>query len=231
VSETAKAPELERLAELEAATKEYAEFSRESVGLAGVAGAVVLAAKLSTIWLVGARWDAVVTVLLPLLWLVALQLGRSSYQRGGAVIASPRRGWGRRADLGLVHLGVSLAVLQLVMQGEPTSEDGALYLTAFLAALLVVPGLVGLASASVRGRGDSMITVALAFPPHFLRLFPLSGTFNKAQSLALGILLGGSAALVIAGLAVTGVQQHRAFRRLERRLAVLRSGALPGRAS
>jgi hypothetical protein len=227
VSETAKAPELERLGELEAATREYAEFSRESVGLAGVAGAVVLAAKLSTIWLVRARWDAVVTVLLPLLWLLALQLGRSLYQRGRAVIASPRRGWGRRVDLGLVHLGVSLAVLQLVMQGEPTSEDGALYLTAFFAALLVVPGLVGLASASVRGRGDSMITVALAFPPHFLRL-PLSRTFNRAQALALGILLGGSAALVLVGLAVTGVQQHLAFRRLERRLLALRGGAPSG---
>jgi hypothetical protein len=213
---------MERLEAIERVTKEYAEYSRESFGLAGVVAAALLAWNIVLVRVASVRWDPIATVLGMVAWFLALRFARRWYQRRGAVTAPPVRGRMRWLNLAIVYFA-ALAAMEGLMHGRPGEADGAPYFWMFFAASFAIPGLVGLASQGTRGAADSLVTIAFTFAPAQLRHLSAQVSLNASQSLAMRILLGGAVAGLLGGLAFVRVKQHVAFGRLERRLAALRS--------
>ncbi len=223
-------PIASHLDELEAATREYAQYSQGALGLAWLVGSgYVVAAVLfsSAARADRARWAPVLAMPALALWLLTVRVARRCYQRAGTVSARPEIGprW-RRFNLAVVYVQVVRNLLELAHAGFPGEAVPLAYWVAWALTLALIPGILALADRTLRGLMDWGL-VFLAFIVSQLSFPGLSFPFeehglNNAQRLALRICFGALPLFVAAALAWTGVTQHRAYRRLQRRLEVLR---------
>lgn len=210
MTETAGPAEAQRLDELAAVTKEYAKYSG-SAGFANVAAGLGLAAA-GVVRRQSADWGAIALVFVPLVYLELLPVARAYYQRRGEVLASENAPGLRTIYLVMV-LGYSvMAAINLMGQVRWAMEGGPSRYFALGAAGLAVALVAARVRSGTRATIDSAhVVVLLVFAVASVSASRTSWFFSH---------LGFAAFLT-----TLGAYQHRAFRRLERRLAGLRSPA------
>ncbi len=208
-----------RLEDLERTTREYAQYSSQSFGLAGLVAGALLVLRIALTLNGVVRWDNVLLIMGTMAWLVALRLARRAYQRRGAVAAAEAPRTRRWFVLVPVYLAVVVQVIG-VPQNKPETGDGPLYRCAHVAMVAVLPGLFAVAWRTLRGLLDSIFVIAMIFPAG---LDASSGYQTRSPEAwvrwSIGSVVWASCAI---GAVVLGLTQHRAFRRLESRMALLR---------
>jgi hypothetical protein len=225
----------ERLDELAAVTKEYAEAARGAYGVAAVVGGVIALSVLAVDVFTGWQWTWVLFATFPAAWLVAIHVARARYLRHGHVAAlGTASGPSRFAQVwvtfmtALVAAGLGLRVIALAV----TDAVG-------MSALVSVSVVVAIATASTPvlfsrvavPRKDTLTTFGLiVFVPGMISQSPAGFPSAAYPALANAQLLFHWLFAVIAALLavvsiVSGLREHRSYRRLERRLAALRSAA------
>ncbi len=216
-----------RLEDLEQVTREYAEYSSQSFGLAGLVAGAILALRVLLTLRGLSRWDDIVSIVGGMGWLFALSLARRAYQRRGVVAGAAEAARFRRwYVLPLVYAAIALHISFLIGQDRPLAADGVPYWCAYLAMVAAMPGLFALASRTLRGTWDSLVLVMVlvapgsdAFSSHPVIPRPAPEAWTDWSIKALMFVTVAIVAVM------AGLIQHRAFGRLHRRMALLREHA------
>lgn len=206
-------------------TREYAEYSRDRVGLAGVFAVVVLVGAGTLVLRGGPRWAPIAAVLGTTAWLLALTAARRVYQRSGVVTqAHPRPSRLSRIWAAVPVYLTTATVIGRLGDANLEESDGILYTLGYIGTVLAIPGLFALAWRVMRGPVDSMLTLMVVLGPGYARQWwgEPGTTLNDQQRLAMSLVAGLLVAGLFGALMVESLRQHRAARRLRGRIAALR---------
>jgi hypothetical protein len=215
MTETAGAGEAKRLDELAAVTAEYARYSRFAFGFANVAAGVWVGLG-AAVQRASHEWGSIVLALTPLLYVELLPRARAFYQERGEVIAREQGPDLRSGYLLFVITYAVMAALTLTLHLHRWAfAGGALRVAALGVAGVALVSVLVRARRATRGTGDTMMV--------YLLLIPVGGALAWGER-------GSMFWLVVlfccaGGFVIAGALQHVGHRRLERRLAALRSPA------
>lgn len=221
-----------RLDELAKVTAEYAKYSNERSGLGCTAAGGWFIATFA-ITLRSETWGRIASLWSPLVILALVAVARRYYQRFGTVVASERAPsnvvrWRKPVVTTLLLSGV--IVVDTALYLDLWSGGSALARGALIALLFAAPALPLLVDRVVHGFWNGGLVLASLGIAYFVGVLthrengpcilgaPYEGRCGwmlAAPWLAMAFALGA----VLVGV---GVHQHRSYRRLERRLAVLR---------
>lgn len=239
MTETAGAGEAKRLDELAAVTREYAASAAAAFGWPSIVGGALALGALGVDLFVPWRWPHVLYLSIPSVSLLVALASRAYYQRHGEVVETSAALWthrGRWPAIGLALFaaaGLTAFVLRAMATAtvEPDRAlDAALAVTIVAFALVALPVLFARMVRSGADLARILVFVNLgigmtltAAPPT-----PVPGldTERLGQVLAASHWMCGSVLAFVAIVMIAGgVREHARYRRLERRLAALRSSA------
>ncbi|HEY0037487.1 MAG TPA: hypothetical protein VGB66_12400 [Longimicrobium sp.] len=201
----------DRLAELEAVTREYARFSRSAGGLGSVLGGVLCLASYAAGGLLGTSGPVrAALIAIPIVWIVSKELMRRHYYQhlGAAAERETRRERNGRVITTALTALISITVAALVLARGDRVMDMAGYL-AVVAASPVVAWLWLRTSLEYVTGTFLMCQAALAFNGSAYPLLSVAIVFPFAA----------------VGLIVAGVRDHLRFRRVSERIGRLTGGA------
>jgi hypothetical protein len=201
----------DRLAELEAVTREYARFSRSAGGLGSVLGGLLGLGSYAAGGLLGTSGPVrAALIAIPFVWIVCKELMRRHYYQhlGAAAEQETRRGRNGRVVTTAVTALVSVTVAAPVLARGDRVMDAAGYLAVVVAMPVVawlwlrsplefVTGTFLMCQAAVAFNGTAypLLSVAVVFP------------------------------FAAVALIVAGVRDHLRFRRVTERIGRLTGGA------
>lgn len=209
MNETVLLPD--RLAELEAVTREYARFSRSAGGLGSVLGGLLCLASYAAGGLLGTSGPArAALIAIPFVWIVCKELMRRHYyQHLGAAAEQETR---RERNGRVVTTAVTALVSIMVTAGVLARGDRVMDVAGYLAVVAAMPIVAWL-----------WLRVPLEFVTGIFLMCQAAVAFNGSAYPLLGVAIVFPFAAV--GLIVAGVRDHLRFRRVTERIGRLTGGA------